>query len=114
MIQEQRERYAKQAHATLSALSDRRQILTSETETYVRWKQMSIEQLRSRNIQDKQQIQMTEGQIASEIRRMETRIQGTTDRLSIMEDLVIRIPEQFALETLTMLVRVLPSTNLDN
>ena len=75
---------------------------------------MSIEQLRSRNIQDKQQIQMTEGQIASEIRRMETRIQGMTDRLQTMEDLVARTPEQFTLETLTMLVRVLPSTNLNN
>lgn len=114
MIQEQRERYAKQAHATLNALSDRRQILISETETYVRWKQMSIEQLRSRNIQDKQQIQMTEGQIASEIRRMETRIQGMTDRLRTMEDLVARTPEKFALETLTMLVKVLPSANLNN
>lgn len=114
MIQEQRERHAKQRQATLSAFSDRRQILTSETETYVRWKQMNIEQLRSRNIQDKQQIQMTEGQIASEIRRMETRIHGMTDRLRIMEDLIMRIPEHFALESLTMLVRVLPPTQREN
>lgn len=114
MIREQRERHATQRQATLSAFFDRRQILTSETETYVRWKQMNIEQLRSRNIQDKQQIQMTEGQIASEKRRMETRITGMTDQLRTLEDLVQRLPEYQALETLTMLVSVLPSAHLEN
>ncbi|PWK55109.1 SNF2-related protein [Roseicyclus mahoneyensis] len=114
MVQEQRERHARQRQATLSVFSNRRQILTSETETYVRWKQMNITQLRSRNVQDKQQIQMTEGQIASEIRRMETRIEGMRDRLRIMEDLIMRIPDNFVLETVTMLVRVLPSTNINN
>jgi hypothetical protein len=111
MLQEQRTRHAKQREATLNVFSNRRQILTSETETYVRWKQKNIEQLRSRNIQDKQQIQMTEGQISSEIRRIEARILGMTDRLRTMEDLIMQIPEQITIETVTMFVKVLPSQN---
>jgi hypothetical protein len=114
IAREERERLVKLREAALSVLSDRRQVLTSETETYVRWKQINIEQLRSRNIQDRQQIQMTEGQIASEKRRMETRITGMTDRLRTLEDLIQRLPEYQALETLTMLVRVLPSVHLES
>ncbi len=80
----------------------------------VRWKQRSIEQLRSRNIQDQQQIQMNEGQIAAEQRRMETRIAGMTDRLRLLEDGVFRLSEQLSPESLMMLVRVLPQAHLGN
>ncbi|WP_058286538.1 SNF2-related protein [Leisingera aquaemixtae] len=114
MAQEERQRLATLRDAALIALSDRRQILTSETETYVRWKLRRIEQLRSRNIQDQQQIQMNEGQIAAEQRRMETRIAGMTDRLRLLEDGVLRHSEHLSPETLMILVRVLPQDHLGN
>lgn len=108
MVQEERQRLAALRDAALIALSDRRQILTSETETYVRWKHLRIEQLRSRNISDQQQIQMNEGQIAAEQRRMQARISGMTDRLRILEDLFIRLAENTQPETNMILARALP------
>lgn len=114
MTREERERLANLRDAAQVAFADRRQILTSETETYVRWKQMRIEQLRARNIQDQQQIQMTEGQVAAEQRRMETFIAGMTDRVRLLEDVMLRLAEDTSAETLVMLVRVLPQTYLVN
>ncbi|MBY6163425.1 hypothetical protein KUV73_21270 [Mameliella alba] len=84
----------------------------SETETYVRWKQLSIEQLRSRNIQDQQQIQMNEGQTAAEQRRMEARISGMTDRLRNLEDALANLAHYLMSETFVIMVRVPPSAHL--
>lgn len=112
MTQEERIRLGHSCEEATSALSDRRQILTSETETYVRWKQLSIEQLRSRNIQDQQQIQMTEGQIAAEQRRMQARISGMTDRLRTLEDTLKYLAKNSTSETFVILARVLPSAHI--
>lgn len=114
MIQEERQRLGTLREEATAAFSERRQILTSETETYVRWKQLSIEQLRSRNITDQQQIQMTEGQIAAEQRRMEARIMGMTDRLRSIEDALANLANNSTMESFAILVRVLPSPNLAN
>ena len=112
MIQEARLRLGNLRDEATAAFSDRRQILTSETETYVRWKQLSIEQLRSRNIQDQQQIQMNEGQAAAEQRRMEARISGMTDRLRKLEDAHANLAHYSMSETFVLMVRVLPSAHL--
>jgi len=112
MIQEARLRLGNLRDEATAAFSDRRQILTSETETYVRWKQLSIEQLRSRKIQDQQQIQMNEGQAAAEQRRMEARISGMTDRLRNLEDALANLAHYSMLETFVLMVRVLPSAHL--
>lgn len=114
MTKEERERLTNLRDEALTALADRRRILTSETETYVRWKQLRIEQLRARNIQDKQQIQMTEGQIAAEKRRMEIRISGMADRVRRLEDVILHLSEPVSAETLVMLVRVLPQAHVGN
>ncbi|WP_226628371.1 SNF2-related protein [Alloyangia pacifica] len=114
IIQEERLRLAESREEARVAFSDRHQILNYETETYVRWKQMSIEHLRSRNIQDQQQIQMTEGQIAAEQRRMTTRIEGMTDRLRNLEDQLSGLANYSATETFAILVRVLPPAHLGN
>ncbi|MAE92646.1 MAG: hypothetical protein CMI67_24230 [Pelagibaca sp.] len=114
MKQEERIRLGNSREEATSALSDRRQILTSETETYVRWKQLSIEQLRSRNVQDQQQIQMTEGQILAEQRRMQARISGMTDRLRTLEDTLTNLANNSMSETFVILARVLPSAHLVN
>jgi hypothetical protein len=114
MIQEQRRRLGNLREEATAAYSDRREILMSETESYVRWKQLSIEQLRSRNIQDQQQIQMNEGQIAAEQRRMEARVSGMTDRLRTLEDALVQLSNHSMSETFVILVRVLPSANLAN
>ena len=108
MVQEELQRLATLRGVALISLSVRRQILTSETETYVRWKQLRIEQLRSRSISDQQQVQMNEGQIAAEQRRLEARISGMTDRLRILEDLLPRLAENTEPETNIMLARALP------
>ncbi|WP_081286312.1 hypothetical protein [Tritonibacter mobilis] len=112
MIHEDRQCLGKLREEATAAFSDRKQILTSETETYVRWKQLSIEQLRLRNITDQQQIQMTEGQIAAEQRRMETRISGMTDRLRSLEDALLSLANHSKTESYVILVRVLPSPKL--
>ena len=108
MVQEEFQRLAILRGAALISLSGRRQILTSETETYVRWKQLRIEQLRLRNISDQQQIQMNEGQIAAEQRRMEARISEMTDRIRMLEDLLPRLAENTQPEMNIILARALP------
>lgn len=110
--QEGRIRLGSSREEAKSALSDRRQILMSETETYVRWKQLSIEQLKSRKIQDQQQLQMNEGQIAAEQRRMEARISGMTNRLRSLEDALVHFSNFSKAETFVILARVLPSAHL--
>ncbi|MEI4488858.1 SNF2-related protein [Frigidibacter sp. MR17.14] len=112
MAQEERVRLGNSREEATAALSDRRQILTSETEAYFRWKQLSIEQLRSRNIQDQQQIQMTEGQIAAEQRRIQARISGMTDRLRTLEDTLAHLANNSMSETFVIMARVLPSAHL--
>lgn len=114
MLQERRMSLGNLREEATAAYSDRREILMSETETYVRWKQLSIEQLRSRNIQDQQQIQMNEGQIAAERRRMEARVSGMTDRLRTLEDALVHLANHSMSETFVILVRVLPSANRAN
>lgn len=111
--QEERQRLEKLREAALIYLTDRRYLLTAETETYVRWKDLSTEQLRSRNIQDQQQIQMNEGQITAETRRMETRVTGMVDRLRDLEDAILRSSEVFEPETLKILVRILPKSKFE-
>jgi hypothetical protein len=114
MIEGERQRRGKLREEAASAFLDRKQILTFETETYVRWKQLSIEQLRSRNIQDQQQVQMTEGQIAAEQRRIEARVSGVTDRLRTLEEMLVNLANYSVPETFVILLRVLPSPNLTN
>ncbi|WGW05086.1 DEAD/DEAH box helicase family protein [Tropicibacter oceani] len=114
MIREERLRIGELREEATAAFSERRQILMSETETYVRWKQLSIENLRSRNIQDQQQIQMIEGQIAAEQRRMEAKISGMTDRLRCLEDALLRLANNSTPETYAIMVRVLPSAHFAN
>lgn len=114
MIQEERQRLGKLREEATAAFSDRKQILTSETEIYVRWKQLRVEQLRSRNIQDQQQIQMNEGQIAAEQRRMEARVSGMRDRLRTLENALVHLANESMMETFVILVRVLPSRRLVN
>ena len=108
MALEERQRLSLLRDAALRAFADRRQVLMEETENYVRWKQLSVAQFQSRNISDLQQIQMNEGQINAERRRMEARITSVTDRIRTLEDCILKLATPVTAEVLVILARVLP------
>lgn len=107
-IQEERPRIAELKRLAIEDFSLRSACIVEEASLYARARVLNIDRLEEQNITDPRQLQMHEGQIAMERRRMMVKQQGAMIRIRILEDQIDRLGAVSTPATLKILLRVIP------